>query len=41
MSMKSLKNVLNLPILSEKSLANRMLSNQYVFRVPQIGRAHV
>ncbi len=32
--MKSLKNVLNLPILSEKSLANRMLSNQYVFRVP-------
>ena len=32
--MKSLKNVLGLPILSEKSLAGRSLNNQYVFRVP-------
>ena len=32
--MKPLKNILGLPILSEKSLAARSLSNQYVFRVP-------
>ena len=32
--MKSLKNVLGLPIMSEKSLEGRALNNQYVFRVP-------
>jgi large subunit ribosomal protein L23 len=32
--MQSVKDVLGLPILSEKSLAGRAASNQYVFRVP-------
>ena len=32
--MKSIKHVLGLPILSEKSLAGRAVANQYVFRVP-------
>jgi len=32
--MKSLKNILGLPILSEKSLAGRAAANQYVFKVP-------
>ena len=32
--MKSIKDVLTRPILSEKSLAGRALANQYVFRVP-------
>jgi len=32
--MKSLKSILGLPILSEKSLAGRAVANQYVFKVP-------
>jgi large subunit ribosomal protein L23 len=32
--MKSIKDVLTRPILSEKSLAGRAVANQYVFRVP-------
>jgi len=32
--MKSIKDVLSRPILSEKSLAGRAIANQYVFRVP-------
>ena len=40
--MKSIKHVLGLPILSEKSLAGRAVANQYVFRVlPATNKAEI